>query len=570
MQTRGLHHNYHVLLLDLRKKNMKQWILSSILLLYFSLANCEAQIRFVENAKQRGIDFVQTNGSKEKEYIVEAKGAGVAVADVNGDGWDDIYFVNGAYLNQAINDQFPKNQLFLNQGDGTFKNGTRESGLGDTGFGTGAFFADIDNDGDLDCYLTNYGPNQLYVNEGNCHFKPVPNAGGAQCEGWSTGVAFGDINHDGFLDLYVGNYAVFSPEIANQKGKVAPYFGTMSFIGPTAYEPAEDRLFLNNGDGTFRDETVERGINSFECGRAFTVHFTDIDEDGDLDIYTANDTTANHLYENDGNGFFEDVSLLSGVALSENGKEQGGMGVAVKDVDGDLDLDIAVANYQNEYNILYRNDGMLQFTDFSYKSGISQGTVEKISFGMIVEDFDNDGWPDMFVSAGHVYPIADELPMLHGYAQGNLFFRNSGKGIFENLSDSIGPASELKGVSRGCAVGDFDRDGDLDIVINNLDGEPFFLENQSKIGNWIQIALRNERRMPAYGARVFVTANGRTQVAELFSGGSFLSQNSAVLHFGLGGTERVDTITVRWANGLEQELKDVSGNERVVVVKSLE
>jgi hypothetical protein len=528
-----------------------------------------SQIRFVENAEPCGIDFVQTNGSRQKDYIVEAKGAGVAVADINGDGWDDIYFVNGAYLHATVDANSPRNQLYLNQGDGTFKNGTIESGLGDPGFGVGAYFADVDNDGDLDCYLTNYGPNQLYRNDGAGRFEMIPNAGGAQNEGWSTGAAFADIDGDGYLDLYVGQYAVFSPEIADRKGKYAPYFGTMSFIGPSAFPPAEDNLFLNNGDGTFRDVTKERGINGFECGRAFTVHFTDIDSDGDFDIYIANDTTANHLYENMGNGFFEDISLLAGVALSDNGKEQGGMGVAIKDVDGDLDPDIAVANYQNEYNILYRNDGRLQFTDNSYKSGVSQGTVEKVSFGMIVEDFDNDAWPDMFVSAGHVYPVADQLPMLHGYAQKNLFFRNRGKGIFDNRSNEIGPASDLAGVSRGCAAADFDHDGDLDIVVNNLDGAPFFLENQSHTGNWLQIAIQNEEGMPAFGSRVVVTTGERTQMAELYSSGSFLSQNSAVLHFGLADATLVENVRIRRPDGVWKEWSRLPINRKIVIRKNV-
>ncbi len=530
----------------------------------------QAQFCFVENAKDRGIDFVQVNGSKEKEYIVEAKGAGVAAVDVNGDGWEDVYLVNGTSIHGDAPSPAPVNRLYLNQGDGTFKDGTQESGLGDPGFGTGAYFADIDNDGDLDCYLTNFGPNSLYLNDGKGHFTLVPGAGGAQNDGWSTGVAFADINGDDFLDLYVGQYAEFSTEIANKKGKLGPYYGFKAFIGPSSFQPAQDNLFLNNGDGTFIDETKKRGINSFDRGRAFSVFFTDLDLDGDLDLYVANDSTYNQLYENNGKGFYEDISLLAGIGLSQDGREQGSMGLAIGDSDGDLDLDIFVNNYDSEYNILYRNDGDLQFTDSTYPSHIGQGTMKKVSFGLLLEDFDNDGWPDLHVCNGHVYPVADKVPTLDGYEQADLFFHNLGKGNYKNVSDLVGPASKLKGVSRGSATADFDHDGDLDIVINNLDRAPFFLENKSSVGNWIQIAAQNERGMPAYGARLIVESNLRSQIAELHSGASFLSQSSPVMHFGLGKDMTVKKITVRWPDGTTSELSTVKANQRMIIRKKSE
>ncbi len=520
---------------------------------------------FIENAKDRGIQFQQVNGSKIKEYIVEAKGAGVSAVDVDCDGWDDIYLINGASVDgQPMNPQ-PRNHIFHNKGEGTFEDWTERTGLGDTGFGTGGFFADVDNDGDLDCYVTNYGPNQLYLNDGHCRFTKMENAGGAQDKGWTTGAAFADINHDGFLDLYVGNYAYFSPELAERYGKMGPFHGFPAFIGPSSFEPAKDHLFLNNGDGTFRDVSEERGIDSFEAGRSFSPFFTDLDNDGDLDIYMSDDTTYNHLYENVGNGFFEDISLLAGAALSEDGTSQGGMGVAIADVDGDMDLDIAVCNYDGEYNILYRNEGMMQFVDAAYPSGIGHGTVRKVSFGMLLQDFDNDSWPDMQVVCGHVYPVADQVPRLDGYAQKNLYFHNKGKGVFEDVSEDVGPAAELKGVSRGSACADFDRDGDLDIIVNNLDGEPFFLENQSTAGNWLQVAVRNEKGMPAYGARVVVTSGERKQVAELYSSASFISQNSAVLHFGLGDMRVVDHVEVRWPGGEKKVMEKVEANQLVVI-----
>jgi hypothetical protein len=529
---------------------------------------CESNIFFIEKANKVGLTFQQINGSKVKEYIVEAKGAGVAVADVNEDGWDDIYFINGAYLTNANQNEIPQNQLFLNKQDGTFYDYTKESGLGDTGFGTAGYFADVDRDGDLDCYLTNFGPNQLYINNGKCEFTKIPNAGGAQNTGWSTGAAFADINDDGFLDLYVGQYANFTKEIADKMGKVAPYFGEMAFIGPAGYQPAKDNLFINNGDGTFRDETEKRGINQLSNGRAFTVHFTDLDNDADLDIYVANDTTGNHLYENTGKGYFSDVSLLAGVSLSENGDKQGGMGVAIQDIDQDMDLDIAVANYQGEYNILYRNEGDLLFTDVTFVTGMGKGSIPKVSFGMLVEDFNNDTWLDMFISAGHVYPIADRLKFLHGYPQENLFYLNTGEGHFQNISTQIGHVASLKGVSRGCATADFDHDGDLDIIINNLDDKPFYFENKSQCGNWLQVLVQDENGMPAFGAQVIATIGKQKLLSELYSGSSFLSQNSAVLHYGLGKNEEVDVLEIRWPDGKTLKKSKNQANKRIIIKKT--
>ncbi|MDP8244407.1 MAG: CRTAC1 family protein [Candidatus Hinthialibacter antarcticus] len=537
-------------------------ILCFILLVCASAASEANEIRFIENAQQRGIDFVQTNGSPQKDYIVEAKGAGVAIADVNHDGWDDIYFVNGALL-QPTSNQRPKNTLYLNNGDGTFRDATASSGLGDAGFGCGAYFADVDNDGDLDCYLTNFGPNQLYLNNGDGTFVRQDNAGGAQNNGWSTGAAFADLNHDGYLDLFVGQYAEFSVTLADKKGKLAPYRGEMMFIGPSGYVPANDNLFFNNGDGTFRDVTRQWGVNEFGAGRAFTSIFSDLDDDGDLDLYVSNDTTTNLLYENTG-ARFEEISILAGAGLSESGDEQGGMGLAIRDVNGNGRFDLAIANYQDEYNILYENQGGLQFADAAFSSGIGTGTRDLVSFGMLLEDFDNDGWPDMHISCGHVYPKADTIKHLFGYAQANLFFHNQGGGRFSEITQQTGPASTLTGVSRGSAAADFDHDGDLDIVINNLDGRPFFFENQSECGNWIQVALQDKRGMPAYGAKILIETEGREQVAELYSSASFLSQSSATLHIGLGESLIIDRMTVRWPDGTQEKKEHISTNQILI------
>ncbi len=542
-------------------------IISFIFILYlYSFHSIYASsIRFVECAKEKGLDFVQQSGSKEKRYIVEAKGAGVSVADVNNDGWDDIYLVNGASLTEPLTESTPQNQLFLNQGDGTFRNATQESGLGDQSLSISSAFADIDNDGDLDCYIANYGPNTLYLNDGNGHFSRVENAGGAQNKGMSTGVAFADMNGDDFIDLFVGQYAGFSKELADKQGTMMEYFGLKAFLGPRYFPPSQDHFFINYGDGTFRDETEKRGINAFHSGRAFTSMFTDLENDGDLDIYVSNDTTANHLYENDGQGHFEEIALLTGTGLSEHGQAQGGMGLAIEDYNNDLQLDIAVVNYEAQYNILYRNEGALTFSDVSFTSGFYEGSVPFVSFGMIMEDFDNDGWRDVHVATGHVYPQVDQIKEKKGYAQSDLFYHNQQNGNFRLLDTQIVLKGDYKGVSRGSAFSDFDQDGDLDIVVNNLDSRLYYFENQSEVDNYIQLALQNERGMPAYGSRVTLQSETLTQTSELRSSSSFLSQSSAVLHFGLGEDKKVDELQIRWPDGSKQVIKNIKANQRLAV-----
>ena len=543
-------------------------LLSFCSLLLGTFGAMAAPIYFVERSAEVGLDFVQVNGSPVKEYIVEAKGAGVSVVDVNGDEWDDIYFINGADVHGRRGPDSPRNALYLNNGDGTFRDATEEYGLGDPGFGTGATFADYDGDGDLDVYLTNFGLNQLYRNDGG-KYVLVPNAGGAQVDGWSTGAAFGDLDGDGDLDLYVSNYAYFSTEIAERKGKMADFFGKLAFIGPASFEPAPDHLFVNNGDGTFRDVTEERGIVPLSNGRGFTVTMTDLDDDGDLDIYVSNDSTGNHLYMNDGRGYFEEFSLEYCVGLSESGKAQGSMGVAARDYDGDLDIDLLVVDYDWEQNVLYRNDGDI-FTEVSLETNVGWPSQRRVSFGALMEDFDNDGWPDIHVSTGHVYPVADELTGFQGYAQLPLFHLNNGDGTFTEITANSGPGMAVRGVSRGSAVADFDDDGDLDIIINNLDGRPYYLENRSTVGNWFQLLLQDRNAMPAYGARAVISFGGRKILRELRSAASFLSQNSAVFHYGLGESTTVDEVRIRWPDGSTQVLTNLPANKRLTVQQGKE
>lgn len=525
----------------------------------------EAGIRFDERAEAAGLEFTQQSGSLKKDYIVEAKGAGVVMVDVNQDGYDDIYLVNARPRNLQPNSEAPANRLYINDQKGGFRDETESSGLGDDGHGLGAAFADIDNDGDMDAYVANFGPNQLYINQGDGRFLPAPGAGGAQCLGMSSGVAFGDVNGDGFLDLYVANYAEFDYAGADAMGTLGRFEGIPVFLGPSSFSPASDRLFINKGDGTFSDESDERGLNTFVVARSFTPALVDFDDDGDLDIFVSGDTTSNILYQNDGNGHFEDVSLIAGVGFNQNGLSQGCMGVAVNDGDGDGDMDIFVVNYQGETNVLYENLGNMTFQDSTIEWGLNQDGFDQVSFGVLWEDFDNDGDPDIHIANGHVYPAADQIPRLEGYAQRDLFFLNMNRSRYASLSFEEHAFLQQAAVSRGSACGDFDGDGDLDIVINNLDAKPFLLVNQSDSGNWLQLALLNEYGAPAFGATVEVKSGDFVQSRTLLSCSSFLSQSSAVIHFGFDGSDNPVQVKVKWPGGQVQMLDAVRLNQRISI-----
>jgi hypothetical protein len=519
---------------------------------------------FKETAIFHGIDFVETSGSREKRYLFESKGAGVAVADVNGDGWDDIYFLNGGPDPARPNDPVPINCLYRNNGNGTFHDDTHRSGLGVPGYSTAAAFADYDNDGDVDCYVCNHGPNQLFQNDGTGAFTDVTSQSGTGDPRMSTASAFGDVDGDGDLDLFVCNYAHITAAIADRKGTWFNFSGHNAFLGPLSYDAEADVLYINNGNGTFSDETTSRGITPIAEGCGLGALFTDLDDDGDLDLFVGNDAAADCLYINDGTGYFEESALLAGLGLTDSGIALASMGIAAADFDCDNDIDLFVAGFEGEYNSLFQNNGEMNFADVTTLSHCGENSLLLVTFGAVAADFNNDFWPDIFTANGHVYPIVDLVPQCQGYALPSQLLLNHGKALFTDVSDKAGPDFTQKAVSRGAAVLDFDRDGDVDIIVNNLDGPAQLFENQSTPGNRLQIALQTETGAPAFGARVELTAEGRTQRQELHSSASFLSQNSAVLHFGLGNASHPQ-ITVHWPDGKIEVFNPAPANCRMIL-----
>lgn len=521
---------------------------------------------FIESHALKNITFIQINGSKEKKLLTEAKGAGVSVVDINQDGWDDIYFCNG--LQSNIEDKAPKNKLFLNQKDGTFLDVTEDLGLALSGQSISTVFGDYDNDGDLDVYICKTSENLLLQNN-NGIFEDMSQFAKVNHPGMSTAAAWGDVNNDGFLDLFVCNYADITLKIATKFGGMTQLMGQEVFLGPLTFKPQNDVLFINQKDGTFKDESSLRGIQTWEEGRGLGVRMLDSEQDGDLDIFVGNDMTSDSFYLNDGNGFFQEQSLLVGLGYNGNGLALATMGIAVGDYDNDLDQDILIAGYEGETNTLYRNeDG--QYLDITVPSNAGTGSKPYVTFGALMGDWNNDGFADLFYANGHVYPAMDNVPNHPGYAQPNQILINNGNHQFQDVSVSSGPGLAIIKVSRGAATADFDHDGDLDIIVNNLDDVPSFLENQSQnSGYWLQILPVNKYGSPAYGTRMEVHCTNKIWQQTLYSTDSFCSQSSAWLHFGLG-QESVQKLYIVWANGIKEEILFSGHNKRIMVKQQID
>jgi len=506
-----------------------------------------------------GLRFELVSGSAEKPYILESMTGGVAFLDYDDDGQIDIYFVNGGTLDAPSGDApRPSDRLYRNNGDGTFDDVTEAAGLGDSSWGMGVAVADVDNNGYDDIFVTNYGPNHLFLNRGDGTFQSAA----AELEGneWSSSASFGDYDADGDVDLYVANYLEFDPNDLPQASQLCRYRGIPVQCGPRGMTPTADRLYENVGGGRFRDATSESGIASVPAAYGLGVVWTDFDDDGDQDVYVANDSTANYLFQNNGDGTFGEIALLAGMALSADGKEQAGMGLDFGDFDNDALVDLIVTNFSDDYNTLYRNVGDNVFRDVSAIAGLAEPTWPKLSWGVRFVDFNLDGFLDIVIADGHVYPEVDRHDFGIRYRQPNSAFRNVGDGAFEHIelpAGSMGPHS-----SRGLAAGDYDNDGRIDLVIANLDAPPTLLKGIAATGNWLLIDLQGTTsNRSAIGARVTVVASNLRQVREVRSGGSYQSSNDRRLHFGLGDYESADSVTIRWPSGTEQVLQGVAANQ---------
>jgi hypothetical protein len=515
-------------------------------------------LRFTDITEKAGITFKHVY-SPEKKYIVESMSGGVALFDYDNDGYLDIYFVNSLTVDLAKSHQKTRSALYHNNGDGTFTDVTDKAGVGDIGFGMGVAVGDYNNDGFDDLYVTCLGPNHLFKNNGNGTFTDVTTKAGVGDPRWSTGAAFVDYDNDGKLDLFVSNYVDFDlnhlPEFG--QGRTCQFKGVPVQCGPRGLPGAGDSLYHNNGDGTFTDVSRKAGVSDGNGYYGMGVICSDFDEDGFVDIFVANDSTPNFFYHNNGDGTFKEIGFVSGTAVNESGSEQGSMGVTLGDYDHDGKLDLFITNFDDEYNTLYHNDGHNSFTDVSYAAKVAEVSLPYVGWGTKFFDYDNDGWVDLFVANGHVYPQRDH------YRQRESLFHNNRNGTFSEVANEVGSTLMEERVGRGAAFGDIDNDGDVDVVINNLDGSPQLLRNDGGNANNSvlikTIGVKSNR--DGIGARVKVVSGDLAQIDEVRSGGSYLSQNDLRLHFGLEQRTKIDLIEVRWPSGVIDKITNLSANK---------
>jgi len=535
-------------------------VLLPLALVTLSAPATDHRVVFTDITQASGITFKHTY-SPEKKYILESMSGGVALFDYNNDGWLDIYFVNAPTVAETTG---ARSELWRNNGDGTFTDATNKAGVGFPGWGMGVCAGDYDNDGWEDLYVTCFGANRLYRNNGNGTFTDVAAKAGVADPRWSTGAAFGDYNNDGRLDLFVANYVDLKRDALPEfgKGKHCQFQGLPVQCGPQGLKGAGDSLFRNNGDGTFTDVSKPAGVADKEGLFGLGVAWCDFNEDGHIDLYVANDTGANYLYQNKGDGTFSEIGLMSGVAFSEDGKGQASMGVAIGDYDHRGRWSIFVTNFSDEYNAFYRHEKGFTFTDVSYATQTGRASLPYVGWGCGFFDYDNDGWLDLLVVNGHVYPQLATAKLKIAYAQRKLFYRNNRNGAFAEIGAEAGPAMNELSVSRGAAFGDLDNDGDVDVVINNLDGAPTILRNDGgNRNNFLALELiGGKSNRDAYGARVKVIAGDLVQIDEKRSGGGYLSQNDTRLHFGLEQRAKVDAVEVRWPSGVTQKFMNLPVN----------
>ena len=519
--------------------------------------------RLTDVLSKSGIKFVHV-AAPEKKYIVESMSGGVLLMDFDRDGWQDIYFPNAPTVAMAIKGERSRSSLYRNKGDGTFVDVTEKSGTGYPGFAMGGAVGDYNNDGWPDLYITCLGGNVLYRNNGDGTFTDVTKTAGVADGRWSTGAAFGDIDSDGDLDLFVANYVDFKLNDLPGFGSLptCKFRGIDVQCGPRGLKGAGDSLFRNNGDGTFSDIAEQMGVEDSGGFYGMQAVWSDLGNRGKLDAYVGNDSTANFLYRNE-NTRFPEVGLTSGTAVSGDGSEQGSMGIAVGDYLHTGRFSIFVTNFVDEYNVLYRNDGNYNFTDVSFAAKVAQISRPYVGWGTGFFDLDNDTWLDLLVVNGHVYPQMDQISSGLGYKQSKLLHMNLGNGSFCDAGGQAGPALLEKRASRGAAFGDLDNDGNIDIVVGDLDGAPSILRNEGGSGHhWIKLELAAIKGTPlAIGARLKVVAGGVTQTEEIRSGGSYLSQNDLRVHFGLGAATKADLIEIRWPSGRVESLKDVPADK---------
>jgi len=516
-------------------------------------------MNFIDIAQKVGLDFQHFSGSSEKTYILESMGGGVAWIDYDRDGWLDLYLVNGGLWEELLEGKRSvSNALYRNKGNGTFIEVTEKAGVGNDNWGMGVAASDYDNDGWTDLYVCNYGPNTLYRNNGDGTFTDVTNKAKVGDNRWAVSAAFGDYDSDGYVDLYVTNTVQFDH---NQPPPMnCNYRGIIVQCGPFGLVADADILYHNNGDGTFSDVTEKTQIGNVKPSYGLGVAWSDYDNDRDLDLYVANDQAANFLFQNQGNGSFIEVGLMSGAGYSDDGLAQGSMGVDLGDYDHDGLLDIFLTHFTDDHNTLYRNLGDGNFRDVSLLAEIAFPSWAFLGWGTGFIDFDNDGWEDLFVSNGHLFPQVDNYQLGRSFHQRSQLFKNLGNGKFQEFMGGLDKVKLWS--SRGAAFADFDNDGDIDIAVNNLDGNPWLLMNEG--GNqqgWLSLFLEGVRsNRSGIGARVIASTSTGKQIREVRGGSSYQSSHDFRVHFGVGNTNEIKNLEVRWPDGSTQKFNQVSAN----------
>jgi hypothetical protein len=527
-------------------------------------------VTFINVAKEAGLNAKTVFGGEHKnKYLLETTGCGVAFYDYDNDGWLDIFVVNGWRLEGFAKGTEPACHLWKNNRDGTFTDITAKAGLQHTGWGQGVCVGDYDNDGWDDLFVSYFGKNVLYHNNGDGTFTDVTVKAGLQDPKtrWSTGCAFVDYDRDGHLDLFVANYIDLDLATAPvPESGPCLYKGIMVACGPPGLQGGKNILYHNNGDGAFKDVSQTAGILETPGTYGLGVLTADFDDDGWPDIYVANDSMPSALYQNQKNGKLRDIAMEAGCALSPDGKPQAGMGVTAADYNGDGNVDIFKTNFAGDTHSLYRNRGKAQFDDATFSAGLGRNT-RYLGWGCGFLDFDNDSWPDILVCNGHVYPEVEQLQSEAAYQERKFLYRNLGNGHFEDVSAKGGPGITMESAARGCAFGDFDNDGDIDVVVNAVNDFPQLLRCDSRTGNnWIKIrTVGTKSNRSGIGSRVVCSARTdsktlRKLVEEVRSGGSYLSQNDLRVHFGLGKATIVDQLEIRWSSGHVDVLKSLAVN----------
>ena len=533
-----------------------------------TLNAAEATLRFTDQTQAAGIHFKHTNGVSQQKYLPETMGAGGLFFDYNNDGYLDIYLVNSGTLShnaQSTRDMNHSDLLYRNNRDGTFTDTTAEAGLQQNhGYGMGCLAADYDNDGDADLYLTNFGKNQLFRNNGDGTFTDATSHAGVGDGSWSVSASFGDFNLDGYLDLYVTNYLDYQLATAH----ACFLEGVHIYCGPHEYPGAPDTLYRNNGDGTFTDVTAHAGLHNGGRSKGLGTLFTDYNSDGYPDIFVANDAVPDFLYRNNGDGTFTDVAIATGVAYNSEGRATASMGIATGDYDNDALPDLFVTNFSLEINSLFHNDSDGFYTMTTFETGLADPSFSQLGFGTQFLDADNDGTLELFVANGHVWDNVSKITPSLSYKQQCQIFGNIGTGEYRDLSETAGPFFKRPVVARGVAIGDYNNDGAVDILVTCCGETPVLLRNDSQTAhrknNWVKIRLvGTESNRDGIGAKVWVQTSKNTQFKEATCGGSYASSSDPTLHFGIGAEEMIQSIKVQWQSGRSQTV-DFSNTENPV------